>query len=313
MRVSRAPEGRSAKKRIVLSTLVTVIIIAAVVVFYLSRGSDSLSAKDEQAIVTQETALPSPSTDDQAISLAPTPTPEPKATRVPTPTARPAPTPAPNPTPTLTPAPTPTEIPEATPQPTVAPTTEPESPSVPKVLPDAKFGEVLEEGLIELKLPAGELVSTWYSFQVDTETRDITMVFAQYDDELETILSSVTVPNYTRGFALQTAEVTLYYPDKSRRILFFDGDDGSITLSQQYRLPIGPSMFSSGLRRALVYYGMQLQNDAGDVEVELHLDLSGLSQSEGLEFKRLVPGTVDDVLLELQFLVEQIEEKRLQP
>ena len=71
-------------------------------------------------------------------------------------------------------------------------------------------------------------------------------------------------------------------------------------------------MFSSGLRRALVYYGIELQDETGDIQVVLHLDLSGLSLSEGLEFERLVPGTVDDVLLELQSLVEQIEDQRLQ-
>ncbi len=78
-------------------------------------------------------------------------------------------------------------------------------------------------------------------------------------------------------------------------------------------LPVGPSMLSSDVRRALVYYGIQLQDDSGDIQVELHLDLSGLSQSEGLEFTKLVPDTVDNVLQELQFLVEQIENKRPQP
>ena len=83
---------------------------------------------------------------------------------------------------------------------------------------------------------------------------------------------------------------------------------GSIALEQQYRLPTGPSMFSAGLRRALVFYGMELYDEAGEIEVQLHLDLSGLSQSEGLEFKRLVPGAVYDALGELQFPVEQIED-----
>ena len=82
-------------------------------------------------------------------------------------------------------------------------------------------------------------------------------------------------------------------------------------MDQQYTLPVATSMFSSGLRRALVYYGMELYDETGDIEVQLHLDLSGLSQSEGLEFKRLVPETVDASLLELQFLVEQIESQRL--
>ena len=170
----------------------------------------------------------------------------------------------------------------------------------------------MEEGLTRLRYPAGDLVNTWYSFQVDTETRDITLFFAQYDDALESILSTVKLDQYTSGADLEDAEVTLFFPDRSTRVLLFDREEGTISLDQQYNLPVGPSMFSSGLRRGLVYYGMDLQDETGDVQVTLHLDLSGLSLSEGLEFKRLVPGTVDDVLLELKALVEQIEDWRLQ-
>jgi hypothetical protein len=94
--------------------------------------------------------------------------------------------------------------------------------------------------------------------------------------------------------------------------LFFNREEGSIKLNQQYMLPVGPSMLSSDLRRALVYYGMELEDESGDIQVELHLDLSGLSQSEGLEFTRVVPDTVNDVLKELQSLVEQIEDNRAQ-
>ena len=302
MRVSRAPEGRNTKKRLAFLGLGLGAIVAAVVVVFFLFGSESLSAKDEPAVGTQDTVLPAPSAGSQTVSLAPTPTPKPTATQVPVPTPAATPDPTPAPAPTAEPAP----------MPTPEPTAEPEAATVPQVYPDAQFGEVLEEGLVNLKLPRGELVKTWYSFQVDTETRDITLLFAQYDDALKTILTTVKIDNYTRGVDLNKAEVVLNYPDGSTRTLVFDGAEGSISLNQQYILPVGPSMFSSGLRRALVYYGMQLRDDAGVIEVELHLDLSGLSQSEGLEFKRLVPGTVDDVLMELQGLVEQIEDKRVQ-
>ena len=169
----------------------------------------------------------------------------------------------------------------------------------------------MEEGLTELRFPDGNLVNTWYSFQVDTETLDITLFFAQYDDTLETLQATVKIDQYSRGADLENAEITLYFPDGSSRVLFLDRDEGSIALDQQYTLPVGPSMFSAGLRRALVFYGMELQDETGDIQVTLHLDLSGLSLSEGLEFKRLVPGTVNDALLELQVLVEQIEDQRL--
>ncbi len=298
MRVSRSPEGRSTKKRILLLSTGIAAIVAVAVVVLLSTGSGSLSAKNEQAAGTQDAASTSVSAGGAAVSAEPTETPEPTATAVPAPTA--VPTPAPEPT--ATPAP----------QPTPVPTAQPEARTVPLVFPDASFGEVLEEGLLELKYPGGELVKTWYSFQVDTETRDNTLYFAQYDDSLESILSTVKLDDYTRGVDLDDAEVILNFPGGSTRVLYFDSNDGTISLEQQYSLPVGPMMFSSSLRRAMVYYGIKLQDESGDINVELHMDLSGLSQSEGLEFKRVAPNTVNDVLSEIQFLVEQIEDKRPQ-
>ncbi len=298
MRVSRTPEGRDSKKRILLLFTGIAAIAAVVAVVFISSGSGSLAAKNEQAAGAQDADLTSAGAGGAAFSVEPTEAPEPTATAIPAPTA--APTQAPKPT--ATPAP----------QPTPVPTAQPEARTVPLVFPDARFGEVLEEGMLALKYPRGEMVKTWYSFQVDTETRDITLYFAQYDDALESILSTVKLDNYTRGMDLDNAEVLLNFPDGSTRILYFDGEDGTISLEQQYNLPVGPMMFSSGLRRALVYYGMKLQDETGDIEVELHLDLSGLSQSEGLEFKRVAPDTVNDVLYEIQSLVEQIEDMRTQ-
>ena len=233
-----------------------------------------------------------------------TATPEPTATAVPAPTLAPEPTPVPDNAESGSDE-------GSSPQPTPAPTAQPSSASTPNVFPEAVFGEVLEEGITELRYPRGELVKTWYTFQVDTESLNITLFFAQYDDALESILSTVKVANYTKGTDLSNAEVRMNYPDGSTRTLFFDKSKGIINLNQQYMLPVGPSMLSSGLRRALVYYGIQLQDTSGDVQVQLHLDLSGLSQSEGLEFSKIAPDTVHDMLQELQFLVEQIEDQQL--
>ena len=306
MRISRAPEGRSANKRIAIGAIGIAAVVAVVAVFLFTMGSDSISAKDAQGPGTQDLVSTSPTSDNLTAPPAATATPEPTATAAPE----------------LTPAPEPTPAPDnagsdsdegSIPQPTTAPTTQPSSASMPKVFPEAVFGEVLEEGLTELRYPRGENVMTWYTFQVDTETRKITLFFAQYDDALESIITTVKVDNYTKGADLTNAEVRLNYPDGSTRTLFFDGNKGTINLNQQYVLPVGPSMLSANLRRALVYYGIKLQDASGDVQVELHLDLSGLSQSEGLEFTKVVPDTVNNVLRELQFLVEQIEDKRLQP
>lgn len=301
MRVSRAPEGRNAKTPIVIGAIGIAAVVAVVVVFLFYSGSDSISAKNAEGLGTVST---SPAGDNLTVAPVATATPVPMATAVPAPTTVPDPTPATN---NAGDGSDEGSSPQATP----APTAQPVAASTPKVLPEASFGEVLEEGLTELKYPRGEMVKTWYTFQVDTENRDITLFFAQYDDAWESILSTVRVDNYTKGSELGSAEVRLNYPDGSTRTLFFDRDEGSINLNQQYMLPVGPSMLSSGLRRALVYYGIQLQDTSGDVQVQLHLDLSGLSQSEGLEFSKIAPDTVHDMLQELQFLVEQIEDQQL--
>ena len=307
MRVSRAPEGRSRTKRIAIGAVGIAAVIAAVAVFLFTSGSDSISAKDAEGIGAQSAVATNPTNDNLTVAPVAAPTPEP------TPTAVPAPTPAPEPTPVSDDSKSGSADEGSSAQAAPDPTAQPSSASTPNVLPEAYFGEILEEGLMELRYPRGEMVKTWYTFQVDTETRDITLFFAQYDDGLESIVSTVKVDNYTKGGDLGNAEVRLNYPDGSTRTLFLDRDEGSINLNQQYMLPVGPSMLSSDLRRALVYYGIKLQNDSADTQVELHLDLSGLTQSEGLEFTKIVPDTVDDVLQELQFLVEQIEDERIKP
>jgi len=302
MRDSRAPEGRSATKRFAIGAIAITVVVAAVAVFLFTSGSDPIAAKDAEGLGTVST---SPANDNLTVAPAATKAPEPKATAVPAPTPMPEATPVPD-------EPDSGSAQDSNLQLAPEPTAVPNSASKPILLPEAVFGEILEEGMTNLRYPRGESVNAWYSFQVDTESLKITMFFAQYDDAMETILSTVRVDNYTKGAELSNAKVSVNYPDGSTRTLFFNREEGSIKLNQQYMLPVGPSMLSSDLRRALVYYGMELEDESGDIQVELHLDLSGLSQSEGLEFTRVVPDTVNDVLKELQSLVEQIEDNRAQ-
>ena len=302
MRVSRAPEGRSATKRIAIGAIGMTAVIAAAAVFLFISGSDPISARDAEGLGTVST---SPANDNLTVAPAATEAPEPTATAVLAPTPMPEATPVPD-------EPESGSKEDSNLQMAPEPTAVPNSASKPMLLPEAVFGEVLEEGMTNLRYPRGESVNTWYTFQVDTESLKITLFFAQYDDAMETILSTVRVDNYTKGAELSNAKVSMNYPDGSTRTLFLDREEGSIRLNQQYMLPVGPSMLSSDLRRALVYYGMELEDESGDIQVELHLDLSGLSQSEGLEFTRVVPDTVNDVLKELQSLVEQIEDNRAQ-
>jgi hypothetical protein len=65
------------------------------------------------------------------------------------------------------------------------------------------------------------------------------------------------------------------------------------------------------LRVALVNHGMALSDETGNINVELHLDLTGLSNSESMVFQRFNPEVVEYVLSEIQGLVGQIEAKRL--
>ena len=72
------------------------------------------------------------------------------------------------------PSPVPTAVP--TPAPAVsASAAEVEQSPFPSFVPDVVFGEVLAEGFVNIDLPSQEGVTTWYTFQVDTTSREITL------------------------------------------------------------------------------------------------------------------------------------------
>lgn len=209
----------------------------------------------------------------------------------------------------------------AAPSPTVAPEPEPqlglkmlaaEPISPPRVIPDVKFGEVLSEGLVDVSLPGEVTAESWYTFQVNTATRDITLFFALYDDSASTITRTVKIEGYTQRGSLNQAEVTYVYPDGTERLIVFDREAGVITLAQQYQQPQGPSMFSPELRVAMVNQKMVLTDESESISVQLQLDLTGLSDSEYLVFKRSAPEIVEAALAEIQDIVKQIEDGRPQ-
>lgn len=174
-------------------------------------------------------------------------------------------------------------------------------------LPQVQFGEVLGEGLVELPMPNGDRVDTWYTFQVDTKSGEIIVYFALFDEEKQSILSTVRVDDYSKGNDLTRAEVTLFYEDGMQRIVGFDGVAGTMALTQRYNVPYGPSIFSPELRRSMVYYGMELQDAEGDASLDLDLDVSGLSDGEKLSFMHSAPAEVETALEELKSLVSYIE------
>lgn len=280
MRVSRAPEKRgSGKKPLVYFSLAgATLILAAAVVFFIG-GFDAPLAMVTQTGESQSSAGSATDVIELEASVSPTATP------------RPAPTPIPPVAITLL---------EAEPEPS------------PRNLPQVQFGEELDQGLVQLALPANHLVDTWYTFQVNTSTGDITLFFALYDDSRANPLGTVKVQHYSQGSMLDNAEITLSYPNAPDRLLSFDGSTGMMSLVQQQDLqPYSPSLLTLELRVALVEQDIRLRDETGDTQAVLQLDLTGLSNSEGIKYQRLAPDVVEDVLLEIQLLVDQIESKRI--
>ncbi len=311
MRNSRAPEGRGTPKPVIFLVLIAVLLFAGLAATYFTQGFGAFPATPAQAevieLVADPVAQPSADTVPEAVAEAPVVILAPTATPVPEPTAVPA-TAVPVLRPTATPLPVPAVVSE--PEKTVEAVVVADESENLNFLPDVKFGDVLDEGLMKLKMPGGESVDTWYTFQVDTEKRDITVFFALFDAERQSVLSTVQLNNYTRGSELQKGMVTLYYEDGSERVLAFDGVEGTMTLTQHYKVPFGPSMFSPDLRRSLVYYGLKLQDEAAGLTMELHLDISGLSASEKMVFKQSAPKEVATALAEIKVMADQIEDFR---
>ena len=311
MRNSRAPEGRGTPKPVIFLVLIAVLLFAGLAATYFTQGFGAFPATPAQAevieLVADPVAQPSADTVPEAVAEAPVVILAPTATPVPEPTAVPA-TAVPVLRLTATPLPVPAVVSES--EKTVETVVVADESENLDFLPDVKFGDVLDEGLMELKMPGGESVDTWYTFQVDTEKRDITVFFALFDAERQSVLSTVQLNNYTRGSELQKGMVTLYYEDGSERVLAFDGVEGTMTLTQHYKVPFGPSMFSPDLRRSLVYYGLKLQDEAAGLTMELHLDISGLSESEKMVFKQSAPREVTTALAEIKVMADQIEDFR---
>jgi hypothetical protein len=313
MRNSRAPEGRGTPKPVIFLILIAVLLAAGLGATYFTDGFGALSATTAQAEVTDVSieTPDKPSIDlvSDGVSDVEVVEPAPVVVAIVEPTSVP-PTAAPKVRPTATPMPAPVEvvIPDA--EKIVETVVVSDESGNLDFLPEVKFGDVLDQGLVDLKMPGGETVDAWYTFQVDTEKRDITVFFALFDAEEQSVLSTVQLNNYTKGSDLEKGMVTLYYQDGSERVLAFDRADGTMTLTQHYKVPFGPSMFSPDLRRSLVYYGLELQNEAGDQTMELHLDISGLSESEKMVYKQSSPDEVAAALAEIKVMADQIEEQR---
>ena len=175
-----------------------------------------------------------------------------------------------------------------------------------KVLPDANFGELLAEGWVNLALPAGQTAETWYTLQVDTKSKEITKLFALYNSDSD-LINTVKIENYVKGEPVNNARILFFYKEGSPRVTYFDGKDGTMTVTQELPQPYGPSMFSSDLRVALVSYGLELKDSTGATNAMFNLDPTGLSSGEVIILKQPAPRVVGDMLAEVQALAGQIE------
>ena len=285
MRTSRMAEGRGINKPVMFSALTVAAVIVAGLIVFFAGAFDSTLAEDQgtgaQASAAQTTGLTGAESSDSTKAK------EPEA---------------------------PAATPVATPKPTAEAAIQPvsivqEEVVKAKVLPGVKFGEVLVDGWVNLDLPAGQSAEAWYTLQVDTQTRGITNFFALYNQDAD-LISSVKIDNYTKGEPVTNAELTLYYSDGAERVLYFDGNEGTMSLSQEFAQPAGPSMFSSDLRVAMVFYGVELKDSTGQVNALMNLDLTGLSLGEVLILKQPAARVVDDMLREIGGLVTQIENLR---
>jgi len=279
MRTTRTSEGRGINKPVMFSMLtVSAVIVAGLIVFFTGALSSTLA--EDNGTGAQASA-------DQIPETGPTKAPKQEA---------PAPTPMPTPEPTAETAIQPAAIVQ-------------DEPVKTKVLPRVKFGESLVDGWVNLELPAGHTAKAWYTLQVNTETRGITNFFALYNEDSD-LVSTVKIEDYTKGEPLDNAELTLYYSDGPERVLYFDGVEGTMALTQEYAQPASPSMFSSDLRVAMVFYGMELKDSTGEVNALMNLDLTGLSLGEVLILKQPASRVVNDMLTEIGDLVTQIEVQR---
>lgn len=180
----------------------------------------------------------------------------------------------------------------------------------PQFAPDIRIGEILSQGFVGMNLPGNYATKAWYTFQIDTTTRDITVYFAVYDADFANIVRTIQIDQYTEGEEISNAQLGIFYDEGPARTVQFNRAEGTITMTQNYAQPFGPSLFSPDLRVALVNQRMSMQDSSANIATELQLDLTGLSDSELILFKHTTPDVVKRTLSEIQGLLKQIEENR---
>ena len=177
-------------------------------------------------------------------------------------------------------------------------------------IPTVNVGDLISEGFVDVALPADFNRQVWYTYQVDTTDRKITLYVAMYNQEQDAIVRTIQLDGYSEGEALEDAQITVHYAEGPKRLVRYNRLNGTIQMAQFYDQPYTHSIFTSQLRVALVNQDIVLTNADGTATAQIQLDPTGLSDSEQLIFERKSPELVDEVLSEIQLLVNRIEENR---
>ncbi len=177
--------------------------------------------------------------------------------------------------------------------------------------PEVDYGEVVTEGFVDLVSVAGD-IRTWYTLHLDSSTRLATFFFAFYDPASGSISRTVVVRDYSQSELIDNAEVTIFYPDHPERVINFERETGKIISKQYYSAqPYEPSILSREMRISLIYHGLALGNESGNIQAELQVDLTGIiADREGMAVMQIDQAIADNALSEIQEVIDQIESRR---
>lgn len=283
MRVSRAPEyrggGGGGSPVLLLLVLVAILVVGGVVA-YLLLGPNAPGQTQSQANAVQQPAPP------PAGSVNTPPSGAPPQISTPVPVAA---------VPVATTAPSNTMA--------QAGDCEPEPPRI-------AFGEVLAAGFVDLRVN-NEDINSWYTLQVDTGTTTTTFFFAFFGPSGCAVSRTALVRNYTPTELIDNVEITVYYPDASERSITFDQASGTIISRQFYNADaFEPALFSAQTRISLSQQNLELVNDDSSIRAQTSLDLTSLSNQEGISIRQDNPPVVQNVLSEVQMVLDQIESRR---
>ena len=296
-----------------LSALLPIAMITAGIFFGTRGTDDSLgSGKESQgqvAVVSQVSLL--------ATVTEPTPVPVVVAS---TPTPMPTPTSTPKPAPTLTPVPTPTPERTATPEPIeevpVEEVPEP-TPVLERIVPEVDFGEVLEEGFVELVLPDGSKVDVWCTHQKHPRTREATQFCAMYANESTEFMTTFRIPSYEKQKMFEKVEITEYDGGTAWLTVTFEPTVidrsltiGQITVSERPRQrTAGPSLYPTELRLRLANFDIRFEGAKEGIQYVLDrdLDVTGLTGNGDSTTVWYDQKTYEEAIAAFRNLVSQVE------